>query len=248
MKALLDGPAATTIQGLSLSEANYTAAVELIKERYDNTAHMDELIKTPACSGDKAAQIRAVYDKINVHVRGLDSLGIGTGQYGSVLVPVIMEKLPQDVRLQIARVTTRDVWDIEELMQVIKSEVEAREMTEGIKINETRKLDNLSRKSAMPTTSSFLTKDGGSNERRCIYCKADHYSASCSKIGEPTRRKEVLKKEGRCFLCLSIGHCANDCGSHRRCRRCGKRHHQSLCETASIRPDKSTEVSPDNSG
>ena len=59
LKALLDRPAATTIQGLSLSEANYTAAVELIKERYDKTkqviaAHMDELIKTPACSGDKA--------------------------------------------------------------------------------------------------------------------------------------------------------------------------------------------------
>jgi len=77
--------------------------MELIKERYDKTkqvvaVHMDELIRIPACSGDKAAQIRAVYDKVNVHVRGLDSLDMGTDQY-RILVPVLMSKLPHDVKL-----------------------------------------------------------------------------------------------------------------------------------------------------
>jgi len=73
-------------------------------------AHMDELMKIPACSGGYA-----VYDKINVHVRGLELLGIGTGQYGSVLVPIVIAKLPHDVQLQIARITTTDVWNIEKL-------------------------------------------------------------------------------------------------------------------------------------
>jgi len=82
LRALLEGPAATTIQGRSLSEAKYTAAMELIKERYDKTkqvvaAHMDGLIRIPACSGDRAAQICAVYGKVNVHVRGLNSLRHG---------------------------------------------------------------------------------------------------------------------------------------------------------------------------
>ena len=59
LKALLEGPAATTIQRLALSEGNYSAAVELIKERYDKTkqviaTHMDELMKIPPCSRDKA--------------------------------------------------------------------------------------------------------------------------------------------------------------------------------------------------
>ena len=43
-----------------------------------------------------------------------------------------MTKIPQDVRLQIARVTTRDLWNMDKLLQVIKREVEAREMTEGL--------------------------------------------------------------------------------------------------------------------
>ena len=83
LKALLEGPAAQAIQGLTLSEANYMAAIELIKERLGKTqqiisAHIDELLKLPSCTDDKAVQIRLVYDKISVNIRGLESLGIGS--------------------------------------------------------------------------------------------------------------------------------------------------------------------------
>ena len=32
---------------------------------------MEELLKLPVCTGDKAVQIRTVYDKVSVNVRGL---------------------------------------------------------------------------------------------------------------------------------------------------------------------------------
>ena len=35
-----------------------------------------------------------------VHIRGLKSLGIETTQYDSVLIPVLMSKLPDGVRLE----------------------------------------------------------------------------------------------------------------------------------------------------
>ena len=70
---MLDGPAANAIQRLNLSDANYTAAVELIKERYSKTqqtisAHMYDLLKTLNCMGDKTSQLRAISDKIGVNV------------------------------------------------------------------------------------------------------------------------------------------------------------------------------------
>ena len=43
-------------------------------------------------------------------------------------------------------------------------------------------------------------------------------------------RKELLKKKGRCFLCLSNGHRVSHCTSNKRCRKCGRKHHQSICE------------------
>ena len=45
-----------------------------------------------------------------------------------------MSKLPQDVRLQIARNTAQDVWEMSELLGVIRKEVEAREISDGIKV------------------------------------------------------------------------------------------------------------------
>ena len=106
LQSLLDGPAAAAIQGLILSEANYTAALDLLKERFGKTqqvisAHMDQLLRLPSCVGDKASQIRAVYDKISVHVRGLDALGVRAEHHGSFLIPVIMSKLPAEIRLQL---------------------------------------------------------------------------------------------------------------------------------------------------
>ena len=40
----------------------------------------------------------------------------------------------------------------------------------------------------------------------------------------------------------------SECGIQRRCRRCGKRHHQSLYKTTPNRTEKSADVPPDNSG
>ena len=57
----MEGSAAHAIQGLTLSEANYAAAIE-IREWFGKTqqiisAHIDELSKLPNCSDDNATQI-----------------------------------------------------------------------------------------------------------------------------------------------------------------------------------------------
>ena len=58
------------------------------------------------------------------------------------------------------------------------------------------------------------------------------YSASCEKVTSIQARKEMLKKEGRCFLCLASGHRVSQCNPNKKCRRCQRRHHQSICEAA----------------
>ena len=94
LNSLLEGVAAMTIQGLSLTEDNYDSAVETLKERFGNpqqifTSHMEELLKLPDCTGDRVSVLRNVHDKMNVHTRGLSSLGIDLKQYGSLLIPVV---------------------------------------------------------------------------------------------------------------------------------------------------------------
>ena len=232
----LECPAVSAIQGLALSEGNYAAALELLQQHFGRTqqvisAHMEELLKLPCCNGDRLAQLRAVYDKISVNVRGLEAIRVTADQYRSFLIPVIMGKLPSDVRLQIAKATTREEWDVEELLQVIKQEVEAREISEDMKIHKTKNIDS-NKRNFTPTASALVVRDGhfSGNKKCCVYCKGDHYSASCERVNSSVNCREVLMKEGCCFLCLSSGHRANQCNSTQRCRKCSRRHHQSICE------------------
>ena len=100
--SLLEGTASKVVQGLTLTEANYDSAVELLKERFGNkqtiiSSHMDELMKLPDGTLDRPSSLRNVYDKITVHTRGLESLGVDLDHYGTLLIPMIMPKLPNEV-------------------------------------------------------------------------------------------------------------------------------------------------------
>ena len=166
LKSLLEGPASQAIQGLSLSATNYQAAVKILQDRFGKTqqiisSHMDNLLKIPPCNDDKASHLSSIYDKIYANIRGLESLGVNRDQYGSFLIPIIMSKLPYEVRLQIARVSVREVWEVEELMDVIKGEVEAREISDNIKVTERRPPDTANiRKHPAATASTLLVREG----------------------------------------------------------------------------------------
>ena len=165
LRALVEGPAARAIQGLALSAANYETAVEILQTRFGKTqqiisAHMDDLLKLPVCTEDKSSQLRLIYDRVFANVRGLESLDINATQYGSFLIPVIMLKLPAEVRLQIARVSVKDVWEVEELLTVIKAEVEAREISDTVQVTEQKPVTP--RRGTQPTASALVVTEGGS--------------------------------------------------------------------------------------
>ena len=143
LNSLLKGTAYKTIQGLTLTDSNYNAAISMLKERFGNpqqiiSAHMEALLKVANCTADQPASLRMVFDKIMVHTRGLEALGVTSEQYGSLLIPVIMTKLPSETRLRIARETGREAWRIGPLLNIIKIEVEAWEVSEGAIMNVNR--------------------------------------------------------------------------------------------------------------
>lgn len=140
LNSLLEGAAFRTIQGLTLTTANYDSAIALLHERFGNpqqiiSAHMEGLLKISNCGGDRSTSLHVVFDKIMVHIGGLEALGVTSAQYGSLLIPVIMTKFPNDVRLRIARETGREAWRIDDLLKIVRQEVEAREASEGAAVN-----------------------------------------------------------------------------------------------------------------
>jgi hypothetical protein len=231
LNSLLEGAAARAIQGLSLTSANYEHAIALLKERFGKpqrviTSHMDELLKIPSCNKDNPSSLRYVYDKISIHVIGLESLGVSADQYGSLLIPIILDKLPSEIKLQVARKATGEIWEINELLMTIQAEVEAREASDASKVHNASSSSSKTQRPA-GTTNALFSNDG---KIRCVYCQGEHYSASCQTIVNAKDRKDALKKAGRCFICLNPNHMSRDCKSTRNCRHCNNKHHQSICE------------------
>ena len=54
-------------------------------------------------------------------------------------------------------------------------------------------------------------------------------SVSCPKVTGVEARKEILRKSGRCFVCLRRNHISRNCRSSLKCNTCNGRHHVSIC-------------------
>ena len=77
-----------------------------------------------------------MYDKIRVHVRVLEALGVSPEQYGSLLIPILMSKLPNSLQLEVARKSTNEISKIDELLETIRREIEAREASDQVKLHD----------------------------------------------------------------------------------------------------------------
>ena len=87
------------LQGLPLTNENYTGAWQLIDERYGNeqliiSCHMNNLIKLDPIIQPSVKEMQKLQDTIESNVRALRSLGIIYEHFGPLLVPIILEKLP----------------------------------------------------------------------------------------------------------------------------------------------------------
>ena len=67
-----------------------------------------------------------------MNVRSLQTLGVSAEMTGSLLIPVLMEKIPNEFQLIISRQMKSDTWDITNLLGIYKEELGAREKTRGV--------------------------------------------------------------------------------------------------------------------
>ena len=63
-------------------------------------------------------------------------------------------------------------------------------------------------------------------------CGQYHYSASSEHVKDVEDRKDILRDQKRCYLCLQGGHCAHECENGTLCRWCNGKHHQCICTKA----------------
>ena len=114
----LTGKALKSVQGLKLSKPNYSAAIEMLQERYGDkqvliSTHMNKLLNLSNSGNlNDLKYLRQLYNNIDTQVRSLTSLGMDPDSYGPMLIPIVMSKLPENLKLNITRQFGQNLWGI----------------------------------------------------------------------------------------------------------------------------------------
>ena len=236
LRAQLRGDATQAIAGLSLTSASYDHSIALLKKRFGQnhilvSSHMQALIDISSPSNTLEG-LRRFHDVIESHIRSLTSLGKSADTYSAMLVPFLLRKLPVDTIRNIARDHESSNWTIEELQEALLREIRIFETSnQTILTQRSKKFEEIS---SLPTA-SFHTNvrvpaSNPAQRPSCSYCKSSgHSSANCDAVGTQQARVEFVKQHNLCFNCLGH-HRVSHCPSKKRCRKCKKKHHTSLCK------------------
>lgn len=132
LKSLLSDTAYDTISGLTLTSANYDEAIDLLRKRYGNpqvliNAYMKTFVQLNPVKMDDVEGLRRLYNQIETSVRNLKTLNVNTNSYGSLLVPLLNEKIPNDIRIILARKFKEEIWTLDEMLEIILQELAAKE-------------------------------------------------------------------------------------------------------------------------
>ncbi|CAB4000960.1 Hypothetical predicted protein, partial [Paramuricea clavata] len=204
LRSLLIEPARSAISGFALTSANYNEAIDLLKRRYGKKnaiqkAHIQELMNMkPVCNDRDTEKLRKLYDTCETNYRGLKALGVDETAHSTIVVPEILEKLPESFRLTITRDTNFSEWSMTEVMDAFLKEIELREAHKpnDRKTREPRKAKEYIYGHAGGSAAALFTRQGHGNYGRikCAYCLGEHSHENCKKITDINERKQLIRK------------------------------------------------------
>ena len=232
LQSLLDGEAADTIKGLSLTDENYHLAKTLLQERYGRKeriifAHIQRLLNIEVSKMKATNKLWQLYNELQINIRGLANCGISGDTYGVVLTPIIISRLPDELRMEWAKVSERKEDDLDWLLSFLKDEITRRERSE------TYENSSFSRtfveKKRVPSAAVLQNRQVQSESPVCCFCEKRHSSDKCWNLKRmsPEEVKQVLKDKHRCFCCFRGDHRVNDCS--RKCKACSGKHNELFC-------------------
>ncbi|KAH6931412.1 hypothetical protein HPB50_024380 [Hyalomma asiaticum] len=267
LKSLLSGEAEGAIAGLQATAECYADAIEILAQRFGNPTaliphHMQGLIDLkPVTSARNVRELRRLFDDLQVHMRGLKALGVGEDSYKTMLYPLLLRALPQEMVLNYHRSqaeaqpdlctsstdgsssagsATEHLTALTTLLRYFRRELESQERALEHRPDNSigkpafhydREKVKPQRSNCRPSSAAAL--HGSAVNVECQICgSTDHESRECSSNLDLSEKKAILSAKGICFRCTKKGHIARECRVRIACKRCNRRHATSMCNPA----------------
>ena len=86
-------------------------------------SHMTKILNISPVYSPNVRSLRELYDDVESNVRALENLGVSYEQFGPLLIPIILEKLPNMIKLQISRKLGSGNWNVQDFLACINEEI-----------------------------------------------------------------------------------------------------------------------------
>ncbi|KAF6208352.1 hypothetical protein GE061_016806 [Apolygus lucorum] len=229
LSTYLSGKAKDCVAGYSITGENYQTAVNKLKSRFGDiqvlvSSHYQELQSLSKASR-YSASLRSTYDGIEKHLRSLQNLGEDIQQ--KYFITTILSKFPPDIQMKIEKKRLKRELNVEDILEVLNNHITALE-----RVYASSPRENFIRKNdSTTTTHALMGSESSYKNKKCFYCREDHYSDECSKFRTLEERTNEIKQF--CQICFGKTHESKNCRQNKPCFHCKKKrsHHRSLCPT-----------------
>ena len=154
---------------------------------------MNKFVTLAKVKNDKDIKdLQKLLDQTKSSIRNLNSVDVTTDIYGTLMVPLINDKLPNNIRISIAKIFDDEIWDIGKLFTLLRKEGEAKERSFAIGtcFNDCNENDE----KLSFSSSALFSQDKNFSKHRCVFCnKNNQTSNKFLKTSEPIARKETPK-------------------------------------------------------
>ncbi|KAH6929126.1 hypothetical protein HPB50_023836 [Hyalomma asiaticum] len=184
----------------------------------------------PVTSARNVRELRRLYDDLQVHMRGLKALGVGEDSYNTMLYPMLLRALPQEIVLNYHRSQAEAQPDLctsstdgsssagsatehhtalTTLLRYLRRELESQERALEHRPDNSvgkpefyydREKVKTQRSNCRPSSAAAL--HGSAADVACEICAStDHESKDCNSNLDLAEKKAILSAKGICFRC-----------------------------------------------
>ncbi|XP_046461426.1 uncharacterized protein LOC124207838 [Daphnia pulex] len=166
LKESLKGEAASVIEGLPLTTANYTAAIDLLTQHYgsaeviiqENFRYLHNLPVVPP--GNHSALKQFLFNS-EIRLRSLESLGVPPESYVISFVPLLVDRLPKNVRTAWYRsiADKEEASEVGDVLAFLRKEVISQERSQTSEDDEQLESENESDEDHTPESGNIQEYD-----------------------------------------------------------------------------------------
>ena len=146
---------------------------------------MKKFVTIPPVKNDRDLRgLRKLYNEVETSVRNLRTLNVNTSTYGSLLVPLLNEKLSPDLQLRLSRNFENEVW----ILDMLKVKAEAKDRSLTIATGSNFNNDRTPFHQPDFTISALSNLTAG---KQCVHCGlSNHLPQKCLKVTNKQEKKK----------------------------------------------------------